>query len=61
MKQSVQDLKSLNMVFEFMCNIAMSGKEFAQKIMLETCILEAISHMLEHCKVFHSDVMVNII
>ena len=49
------------MVFEFMCNIAMSGKEFAQKIMLETCILEAISHMLEHCKVFHSDVMVNII
>ena len=44
-----------------MINIAMLGELFAQKIMNETCILDAISHIIEHCKVLDEDVLENII
>ena len=60
MDENEQDLKTLKPILECMINIVSSGELFAQKIMRETCILDAISHMLEHNKGLDISVIENI-
>ena len=60
-KQGSKDLKTLNLIFEFLANIVSSGDCFAQKVVNETCILLCVEQLVEaHRDCWHADILTNI-
>ena len=46
--QGGKDIKTLSLVFDCLANIAPTNAAVARKVMAETCVLDAIRHLLEH-------------
>lgn len=57
MEKGGKDLKTLNLVFEYLANIAAAGKDFSKKIVNETCVLECIGYLVEHQEAWHQDIL----
>ena len=58
--QGGQDIKTLNFVFNCLANIAPSNLDIVNKILRETCILQALKFLLDNPRVWHIEVLDNI-
>ena len=60
MNQGCKDIKTLNMMFHFLSNCIATGKDFARKVIQETCYLDVLLYIEENVDMISAVMMENI-